>query len=349
LPKKFSQFQECVMSIRFTAENVLLVFIAALAALSAPAIAAENATITGDGVRLRMMPSTSGEIVQAFKKGTRLEVVSKTDFTDTIDGNTASWYEATGGGRTGFVFGKFVELDEEVVVEALPLPQPVGFVLIPGVTPVYEPQSPVPAGPIVIRQSPSEDSPIVISLENEEECMGAPFAFWDNESRGLLSPVHVTFVCRGVLMTESGYGFVAALVYERTDDWLLVGLGPLNSKRYGWLPARNAYDFDPLDELLGRNMTYATNGWDKILHPSPDRSAPGFDVGPILPPRDAPSWYVCDMRIDETRRVGDELWLKVSIVTNWCECGELNILRQGWIPAFSPNGVLSVWIYARGC
>jgi hypothetical protein len=327
---------------------IIPLILAALVTLSAPAFAAENATITGDDVRLRAMPSTSGAIVQVFKKGARVEVVSKTDFTDTIDGNAAPWYEATGGGKTGFVYGKFIELDSGMAVEAVPLPRPIGFVLIPGVTPAYKPQTPVPAGPIAIRQSPSEDSPIVISLDKGEDCMGAYFAYSDAESAGLLSPVDGTFTCRGLLMSEISYAIMGVHVYDRSDDWLLVGLGPDNNRRYGWLPAKYAFDFHSLDELLGRKMTYATKGWDKILYPSPNRSTPGVNVGPALPPRDVP-WGLCDMRVDETRRVEGELWLKVSIVTNMCTGGIFNILRQGWIPAFSPKGELNVWIYARGC
>jgi hypothetical protein len=68
---------------------VLMTILLALAALVIPAFAAENATITGDGVRIRDVPSVTGRIVETVNKGTRVEVRGITPFSDTIDGYTA--------------------------------------------------------------------------------------------------------------------------------------------------------------------------------------------------------------------------------------------------------------------
>ena len=83
-------------------------FLMALVALSIPALAADNATITGDRVRLRDIPSIWGEAEYHFDKGTRVEVIARTDFTDTIEGRTAPWYKL---GQSNWVFGGFVALD----------------------------------------------------------------------------------------------------------------------------------------------------------------------------------------------------------------------------------------------
>jgi hypothetical protein len=87
-----------------------------LVALSAPAYPADNATITGDGVRMRNQPSTSWTITEVLPAGTRVEVVSRTNFTETIDGHTAVWYEVRHGDFGGYVFGRFVELDRGLTV-----------------------------------------------------------------------------------------------------------------------------------------------------------------------------------------------------------------------------------------
>lgn len=93
----------------FTTALFLWVFLA----ISIPAFSADNATITGDGVRVREKPSLSGKILVSLNKGTRVTVVGKTDFTETIGGHTAPWYEVSRGEIRGFVFGRFLELDTE--------------------------------------------------------------------------------------------------------------------------------------------------------------------------------------------------------------------------------------------
>jgi len=87
----------------------LLIFLA----ISIPAYPAGNATITGDGVRVREKPSLSGKILVSLNRGVRVTVVGKTDFTETIGGHTAPWYEISHGDIRGFVFGRFVSLDSE--------------------------------------------------------------------------------------------------------------------------------------------------------------------------------------------------------------------------------------------
>jgi hypothetical protein len=75
-----------------------------------------NATITGDGVRVRGLPSTLGEVESVLDKGARIEVIGKTGFTDTIDGRTARWYKTS---KRGWIFGAFVSLNEEARVPLL--------------------------------------------------------------------------------------------------------------------------------------------------------------------------------------------------------------------------------------
>lgn len=84
------------------------------------AFAAENAAITGDSVRVRTQPSVWEDVRGTLNKGARVFVVSRTSFTDTIDGYTAPWYGIDYGPYGGFVFGRYVKLDPGAVV--LPLP-----------------------------------------------------------------------------------------------------------------------------------------------------------------------------------------------------------------------------------
>jgi hypothetical protein len=82
--------------------------------------AADNAVITGDSVRVRTQPSVWEDIRGTLNKGARVQVISRTDFTDTIDGYAAPWYGISYGEYGGFVFGRYVKLDSGFV--PLPLP-----------------------------------------------------------------------------------------------------------------------------------------------------------------------------------------------------------------------------------
>jgi hypothetical protein len=102
---------------------VLPAFLLVFFVLPATGYGTDNATITGDGVRLRAFPSANEGIVMEFKNGTRVEALSQSDFTDTIDGCTARWYcvQYEEGYRTalGFVFGCYVAVDRGVTVPPL--------------------------------------------------------------------------------------------------------------------------------------------------------------------------------------------------------------------------------------
>jgi hypothetical protein len=87
---------------------------------AAAARAADNAVITGDSVRVRTQPSVFEDVRGTLNKGERVEVISRTDFTDTIDGVSAPWYGIVYGQYGGFVFGRYVTVDPGATV--LPLP-----------------------------------------------------------------------------------------------------------------------------------------------------------------------------------------------------------------------------------
>lgn len=80
---------------------------------------ADNAVITGDSVRVRTQPSVREDVRGTLDKGARVQVISRTDFSDTIDGYAAPWYEIAYGDYGGFVFGRYVKLDPGVSVPAL--------------------------------------------------------------------------------------------------------------------------------------------------------------------------------------------------------------------------------------
>jgi hypothetical protein len=106
---------------RFVAIALLSVILGGIVSLSAPALAADNATITGDGVRIKVLPSVSADYYgnKLLYKGTRVEAREKTDYSDTVDGYSAPWYGIVYNGQIAYVFGRYVEVDEGVTLDLL--------------------------------------------------------------------------------------------------------------------------------------------------------------------------------------------------------------------------------------
>jgi hypothetical protein len=93
---------------RYPVIIVLLVLLTA----ALDVLAAENATITGDALRIREKPTTGAAVVGTLNKGVRVEVLAHTDATDSIDGFTGYWYYIGYSGTFGYIFGKYVKTDK---------------------------------------------------------------------------------------------------------------------------------------------------------------------------------------------------------------------------------------------
>ena len=94
----------------------LLLAVLICAAFAAEAFAVNNAVITGSGVRLRPAPSINTGVIRELGKGTRVEILAHTDFTDSLDGFTGYWYYIVYKGIYGYVFGKYIQPDVGVSV-----------------------------------------------------------------------------------------------------------------------------------------------------------------------------------------------------------------------------------------
>jgi hypothetical protein len=85
-------------------------------AFAAEALAQNNAVITGSGVRLRPSPTINAGVIRELARGTRVQILAHTDFTDSLDGFTGYWYYVGYRGIYGYVFGKYVQPDVGVSV-----------------------------------------------------------------------------------------------------------------------------------------------------------------------------------------------------------------------------------------
>ncbi len=83
---------------------------------AAQAHAENNAVITGYDVNLRPAPSINAGVITQLGKGTRVEILAHTDFTDSVDGQSGYWYYINCRGTHGYVFGKYVTPDVDVSI-----------------------------------------------------------------------------------------------------------------------------------------------------------------------------------------------------------------------------------------
>jgi hypothetical protein len=61
-------------------------------------------------LRLRDEPLQKAKIVAHLRRGSILEIISKTEAKETIDNVSSYWYQVNYGGLRGWVFGAFLEV-----------------------------------------------------------------------------------------------------------------------------------------------------------------------------------------------------------------------------------------------
>jgi hypothetical protein len=90
------------------------------------AFGVENATITGDAVRIREDAGTDAPVVTTLNKGARVEVVNRMSLYQTIGGSSAYWYYINYRDASGYVFGKFIAIDPAAAPTFEPVIDPGG-------------------------------------------------------------------------------------------------------------------------------------------------------------------------------------------------------------------------------
>ncbi|MEN3974702.1 hypothetical protein [Emcibacter sp. SYSU 3D8] len=149
---------------------------------------------------------------------------------------------------------------------------------------------------------------------------------------------------------EYTYEGAAAVVYEARPPWYRIGVRAAlpGSLKHGWIKVDAAGDFMPVDDLLTRSMTFLNREWDGRLWSEPEAGARPATSTLRQGAAAEDDEFIVD--VQETRRVGDGLWLRVQTFDQSpCEGGTPKVVDTGWVPAYSANGKLTAWFYSRGC
>ncbi len=141
-------------------------------------------------------------------------------------------------------------------------------------------------------------------------------------------------------LKEHGYEVFSVITYQQKEGWYLIGLKN-NKLNKGWVSPKDAKKFRPYKELIVDSLTYLTNEWDGIIRETPKINS-NSESSRELSTR--------DVRIIETQKVNNKLWLKIELLNHgWCTLEDPKVIKKGWIPAFSSKGHPNVWFYSRGC
>ena len=81
-----------------------------LPSTSVLAIRSSWGVIQSTHLRLRESATVESPAVTTLWKGSVLEILSKTDETETVEGESDYWYQVNFGGLTGWVFGAYLEI-----------------------------------------------------------------------------------------------------------------------------------------------------------------------------------------------------------------------------------------------
>jgi hypothetical protein len=73
-------------------------------------LSSEWGVIRSPFLRLREEPLQKAAITAHLRRGSILEIISRTEAKEAIDGSTAYWYQVNYGGLRGWVFGAFLEI-----------------------------------------------------------------------------------------------------------------------------------------------------------------------------------------------------------------------------------------------
>jgi len=191
-----------------------------------------------------------------------------------------------------------------------------GVISIPGVLDLFEGVN-SNKKQIPIRKQPNLNSPLVMTLQSGSDCSYRTISELDNR----------------------------AVVYFQIPGWYQIKtrLG------MGWISSKFAGKFTSLDNLL--HGGYLTDEWDGILRSSPSINSKPLEIKWITPNypgiNEPPGIKVISFEWSE-----GQLWVHI-ILTKIIPCSSdvkcLNEDLPGWVPAYSPKGMLIIWFFPLGC
>ena len=142
---------------------------------------------------------------------------------------------------------------------------------------------------------------------------------------------------------EYDYEAPAAIAIDRRGQLVKI---QLSAGRSGWVlspPARFMSYESLLEEFTG--VTFFTAAFNGELRRAPGLTVANRPIATGMPGQ--------PLRVIESRRVGDRLWLHVEVFNHsLCDAGAKGppeTIARGWLLAHGEDGEPAVWFSSRGC
>lgn len=163
----------------------------------------------------------------------------------------------------------------------------------------------------------------------------APVSVYDQPGSGIVTVIKTR---KAIATAEYSYEQAGALVYDRKNNWYLIGIDNISGKSRAWLGAANAGRYHSLEGLLKQGLPYLTRSWDSRLAQAPAGKAVRYNG------------KARDIKVIEKRVVNQETWFHIELLQPGpCDSSSPKVVVRGWIPAYTADGHMNVWFYSRGC
>jgi hypothetical protein len=141
---------------------------------------------------------------------------------------------------------------------------------------------------------------------------------------------------RPLLTKEYRYEKPAAIILETQNDWFRLK----TSSGSAWIKKTKTGRYISLDNLLKNKMSYIdSKSGIKIFRESNIDDSIG-----VVSTSDS-------LNVVKTINVENKYWHHIQVMdSSSCESdGPPKVLYEGWVPAHTATGKLTIWFYSRGC
>lgn len=128
----------------------------------------------------------------------------------------------------------------------------------------------------------------------------------------------------------------------KKNGWYQISAG---SKKL-WLNPTDKGSFRSYESLIKGGPSKTEEGWDGKLYEEAGNLKKFQKAQHTSENEDSEETF--DVKILNTKRIGDDLWFEIQIVENRC-VGTEKTTQKGWVPAYDAKNKNNLWYYSRGC
>ena len=153
-------------------------------------------------------------------------------------------------------------------------------------------------------------------------------------------------------LIETSYEYKTVAVSAKMQDWVRVSI----NEEQGWIQMGSNDSFSAYLNLIEGQLAFAFSNQLNVADQAGGETRK-LEITPEMQGVSTPhSSWPPDIEVLDTASLSDTLgeedWIKIRIPkTSYCENydGNTDVIFEGWVPAYDPDGEISVWYSPRGC